>query len=248
MRVSVITAVYNGAAYVADCIDSVKRQNYSNIEHVIIDGGSNDGTLEIINDKNEETVVLSEPDRGVYDGMNKGIRLATGDIVGMLNADDMYYDENVVSEIVNCFQKNPQIDCMFGNLEYVDRDDIDKVTRRWFSRPFEDGLFARSWTPAHPTFYCRRELYEKYGAYRLDFEIAADVELMYRFLQCHKVESLYLPRIMVRMRKAGISNMGVGSTIKITKEVRKAFKENADSFNLIIYLFHKALKTRQWTL
>ncbi|OGH94716.1 MAG: hypothetical protein A2X43_10465 [Candidatus Margulisbacteria bacterium GWD2_39_127] len=246
MKISIITVVFNNKDYIDNAIQSVLGQDYPYIEHIIIDGGSTDGTLDIISsyayiiDK-----IISEPDNGIYDAMNKGIRLATGDVVGMLNADDVFYDPMVISDVARAFEKNP-IDCCYGDLIYVDRNGTDRITRRWISKDFEDELFEKSWTPAHPTFYCKREMFEKNGYYRLDFKIAADVELMYRFLQKHKIRSKYLSRMMVKMRNAGVSNSGINSTITITKEMKKAIIENGGNFNLIKYLFFKTLKISQF--
>lgn len=245
MKLSIITVVLNRADTIEDCLRSVAEQTFEDVEHIIIDGGSSDGTLEIIDKyKNHIYKVISEKDNGIYDAMNKGIKLASGDVIGMLNADDIFYDEGVLSEIAAAFEQN-EIDCIYGNMIYVHRKNTEKITRRWTSREFIDGLFERSWTPAHPTFYCRRELYEKYGFYRLDFKIAADVELMYRFLQRHKARSKYVDRMMVKMRNAGVSNSGIRSTITITKEMQKAISENGGKFNLIKYLFYKGLKIKQ---
>ena len=188
--------------------------------------------------------LISEPDKGIYDAMNKGIALATGDVVGTLNADDVFYDNRVISDVDAAFGRQ-DIDCVYGNLVYLDREEPGKVTRKWVSCEFRDGLFEKSWTPAHPTFYCRKELFNKYGFYRLDFKIAADVELMYRFLQKHRIRTRYLDRIMVKMLSSGISNSGIASTITITREMKKAIIDNGGKFNLAKYLFFKAFKIKQ---
>lgn len=246
MLVSIITVVLNAKSTIEDTINSVLGQTYKNIEYIVIDGGSTDGSLDIVNKyKDRISKIVSEPDKGIYDGMNKGILAATGDIIGFLNADDMFYNNFVIQSIVSAFASEA-IDCVYGNLVYVDRQDIAYVTRRWKSQEFCEGLFAKSWTPAHPTFYCRKTCYEKYGLYRTDFRIAADVELMYRFLQKNRVRSKYFNADIVRMRDAGVSNRGIKSTIIITREMKRAIIENGGQFNLIKYLFFKFLKLSEF--
>ncbi len=241
--ISIITTTYNSGETVRDTLASVRAQDYPHIEHIIIDGGSTDDTLEIVRANSERVArVVSERDRGIYDGMNKGIGLATGDVVGFLNSDDVYYDAGAVRAIAESFTED--IDCVYGNLLYMDAT-LSQVTRRWTSSPFRDGLFQRSWTPAHPTFYCRRDAYQQYGTYRLDFKIAADVELMYRFVQKHRLRSFFIDRYLVKMRAGGTSNRNLQSTLTITKEVRQGILENGGNFNMLVYLFYKLLKVRQ---
>lgn len=251
MKVSIVTVTYNSEKTLKYTIESVYNQTYDNIEYILIDGESKDTTVDIIksyenkfNNKGIEYKWVSEKDNGIYDAINKGIKMATGDIVGILNSDDYYYDNNVGKEISEAF-KDINLDCIYGNLEYIDSVS-EKVTRRWKSKQFETGLFQKSWTPAHPTFYCKRELYNKYGLYRTDFQIAADVELMYRFLEKNAVSSKYIDRYFVVMRQGGVSSNGLNSTITITKEMRRTFKENDGKFNLIKYLFYKALKIKEF--
>jgi len=249
MRISVITVCFNSQNTIADTLESVLNQSYDNIEIIVVDGKSSDDTVSIIeryeslfNKARRSYRWISEDDTGIYDAINKGIRLATGDIIGILNSDDYFYDHDVVADIVDQF-KSQQIDCLYGNLVYVNSKRM--VTRRWISRGFVDGLFEKSWTPGHPTFYCRKEVYKIYGLYKTDYKIAADVELMYRFLVKHKVNCYYLNRYFVVMRQGGVSSQGLQSTITITREVRKAIGDNGGKFNLARYLFYKALKMRE---
>jgi glycosyltransferase len=244
MKISIITVTYNSAQTISDCISSVTSQTYSNIEHIIVDGASKDNTLQIIKSlPNKISKIISEPDSGIYNAMNKGICLATGDLVGILNSDDKFFDAKSIEKIVSNI-KNEKADAVYGNLIFTDKK--DKLIRTWRSRPFKSGLFAQSWTPAHPTFYCKRELYEKYGLYKTDYHIAADVELMLRFLEVHKIKSFYINEILVNMRIGGVSNQGLQSTITITKELKRAFEENGLIFNLPRYLFYKGSKIKEF--
>ncbi len=250
LKISIITATFNSKAHIESCIESVTSQSYKDIEYIIIDGGSIDGTVQTVKDceltiknKVNRFNFVSEPDGGIYDAMNKGIRIATGDIVGTLNSDDQFYTKKAIELVANEFQNN-NIDCCFGNLVFVDNS--NKIIRKWHSRPFESDLFAKSWTPAHPTFYCKRELFEKYGLYKTDYKIASDVELMLRFLEVMEVRSAFLNEYLVKMRTGGVSNQGIKSTIIITKEIKRAFRENGLTFNLSKYLFYKLLKLKEF--
>jgi len=246
MLVSIITVALNARSTIEDTIKSVLGQIYKNVEYIIIDGGSTDGTVDIINKyRDRVSRVISEPDKGIYDGMNKGILTASGDIIGFLNADDMFYDNTVIQGIVSAFTDNT-IDCVYGNLVYVRRQDPACITRVWRSQAFCDGLFEKSWTPAHPTFYCKKALYERFGLYRTDFKIAADVELMYRFLQKNHIRSKYVNTNFVRMRDSGVSNRGIKSTVVIIREMKRAIIENGGQLNLIKYLFFKFLKLSEF--
>lgn len=245
LKISIITATYNSSSTIADCITSVNEQTYPHIEHIIVDGLSKDNTLEIIKDiPNRVERIISERDKGIYDAMNKGIKVANGDIIGTLNSDDTLFDSVAIEKIARFFLHNPEIDCMYGNLVFV--NESKQIQRRWKSRPFEPGSFARSWTPAHPTFYCKREIFEKFGLYKTDYKIAADVEFMLKVLEVEKVKSSYLNEVLVSMALGGVSTSGLKSTITITKELKRAFKENGLKLNLLKYLFFKALKIKEY--
>ena len=243
MKMSIVTAVRNDHR-IAHAIRSVQAQETDVHEHLIIDGASDDGTLELIEKGSCSNVkVISEPDDGLYDAINKGIRNATGDIVGFLNADDWFASPYSLKRISDTFGKT-KCEVVYGNVRYVDPRGVTK--RLWESRPYASGLFQKSWTPAHPTFYTYRSNYEKYGVYRTDFCIAADVELMYRFLEVHKLPAYYLPQELVVMSAGGVSNSGLDSTLTIYREVKKAIIENGGSFNDIEYLFYKLLKVKEF--
>lgn len=243
MKVSIVTITYNSQNTLQNTIDSISRQSYRNIEYIIVDGNSTDRTKEIIK-SNLDTITrwISEPDNGIYDAMNKGLKIATGEVIGFLNSDDSFYDNQTISTIIESFNSN-ECDCIFGNLIYTNTN--GKTIRKWKSRSYRQGLFNKSWTPAHPTFYCKKKLYDQYGVYKIDYSIAADVELMLRFLEVHKVKSHYIDKVLVNMLAGGVSNQGLGSTLTIIKEIKRAFRENNLKFNLFKYLFYKSLKIKE---
>lgn len=226
IKVTIITVCYNSEETIADTIKSVMIQKYTNIEHIIVDGASTDKTLEIIRMfADNELIIVSEPDRGIYDAMNKGISLATGDIISFLNADDFYADDNVIQEIVSIFSDST-IEACYSDLVYVDKDNINTVVRYWKSRHYCDGLFSKGWVPPHPTFFARREVYDRFGYFDLAFPIAADFELMLRFIACNKVKTHYIPHVTVHMRLGGTSNKSIRNIIRQNLEIRKAIKKN----------------------
>lgn len=246
MKISIVTVSFNSAITIKKCINSINEQSYSDIEHIIVDGASTDDTMDIIkSDAKRSPVIISEPDEGIYDAMNKGIRRATGDVIGFLNSDDTLYNKHVVETIVEPFKEN-NCDCIYGNLIYSNKE--GKTIREWKSKSYVPGLFAKSWTPAHPTFYCKKEIYNKFGLYKIDYDIAADVELMLRFLEVHKIKSHFIDKILVNMLAGGVSNQGLGSTFTITKELMRAFNENNLKLNLPKYLFYKFLKIKEFML
>ena len=243
MKVSVITISYNANQTIKKTLSSVARQSYKNIEHIIVDGGSKDNTLEICNLFPHVSNIISESDRGVYDAFNKGIKLATGDVIGFLNADDVFYYSNSVKEIVQAFSEN-DTDIVYGNLDYINEE--GKVIRNWISRPYEIGLIKKAWMPAHPTFYCKKEVYDRLGGYNDTFKIGGDFELCLRFLEVHKVPSFYLNIKLVKMLVGGISNSGLKSKWTIYKEELRAFKINKVYVNPATFFFHKLKKLKQF--
>lgn len=226
MRVSIITVSYNSDKTIEDAIKSVLSQTYPDIEYIIVDGGSIDGTIEIVNKHRDKIAkFVSEPDKGIYDAMNKGIKLAAGEIVGILNSDDFYADENAVKKIVEAIEKG-KADVCWGDLVYVAKNNTDKIIRFWKSSKYQEGKFRRGWHPPHPTFFVKKHIYEKYGVFNLDLKIAADYELMLRFLEKYKVNSCYIPKILVKMRTGGESNKGVINIIKANLESYRAWQIN----------------------
>ncbi|GAB4222761.1 MAG: glycosyltransferase family 2 protein [Francisella sp.] len=246
MKVSIITVVYNNKKTIKDAIESVLDQSYKNIEYIIVDGASNDGTVDIIKSYGSKiTKFISEPDRGLYDAMNKGVKLATGDIIGILNSDDLYNSNDILEVVVNEF-KCKDIDCLYGDLEYVDANNVNKVIRYWKSKDYTAGLFKKGWHPAHPTFFVKRECYEKYGIFNLNFKLSADYEIMLRFLEKYKLKSSYIPKTFVKMRVGGESNRSLSNIIKANLECYKAWKTNDLYINPIYFTLKPLSKFLQF--
>jgi len=223
--ISIITAVLNGIRTIRDCIGSVKGQVYP-AEHVIIDGNSTDGTLDVISEccPSLEKVV-SEPDRGIYDAMNKGVRLATGDVIGILNADDIYAHSNVLAKVARVFA-DERFDACYGDLDYVDPVDTVRVLRSWRAGAFNQKSFYWGWMPPHPTLFVRRKVYEKYGDFKLDMGSAADYELMLRFIVKREIRVGYIPEVLVNMRYGGVSTLTLRNRIAANRMDRRAWEVN----------------------
>ncbi|REA63112.1 glycosyltransferase [Dyadobacter luteus] len=226
MKVSIITVVFNGASTLNSCIDSVLAQNYDSIEYIIIDGKSKDQTVDIVKSYgNRIDKFISEADNGIYDAMNKGVALATGDIVGILNADDFYAGNTVISDIVRAM-RSTDADGAYGDLQYVDATELNKIKRNWKSGNYRKGSFITGWMPPHPTFFVKKSLYEKYGSFRLDLGSAADYELMLRMIHKSGITLAYVPKVLVKMRAGGVSNSNVSNRIAANKNDRLAWKIN----------------------
>ena len=237
MKVSVITVSYNARATLPDALMSIQNQSYDNIEHILIDGASSDGTMEfVVNQSGKIAKFISEPDNGIYDAMNKGIMAASGDIVGFLNADDMYYDQNCLSIVINEF-RTKNVDSVFADLVYVLSKNLNKVVRYYCSAGFSKHKFSRGLMPAHPTFFAKRKCYERYGCFKTDYKIAADYELLARFLYKYNITYSYIPKVLVKMRKGGASTKNLKSNWILNKEIIRACSENGIKTNLLkIYL------------
>ena len=228
-KVSIVTAVLNGVATIEGCIKSVAGQNYPNLEHIIVDGGSKDGTIDVIKRNNKRIAHwITEPDNGVYDAMNKGINAATGDIVGTLNSDDIFTDECALARAINAIC-DQHVDSCYADLVYVDRADTSRIVRIWRAGPYEKKKFRAGWMPPHPTFFVKRWVYEKYDLLKLDFPLAADYELMLRFLYKHEISTTYIPEVLVKMREGGASRPGM-YTVKSMVENYRAWKVNGLSY------------------
>lgn len=231
MKISLITIVYNAHDTISKCIDSVIGQNYSDIEYIIIDGGSTDGTLQVIDQYRPHIhIFISEPDKGIYDAMNKGIALASGEIVGTLNADDFFVNEDVLSSVAAAFLAQ-ETEIVYGNLHYV--NPAGKVIRKWQSSECGKNSFNWGFMPPHPTFYCRRYLFEKLGFYRLEYGSAGDYELMVRFMHKYHIKSHYLNTVMVKMQVGGVSNKNIINRFKAWSNDFKAMKTNGVRYPLL---------------
>jgi len=226
VKVSIITITYNSEATLKDTIESVVNQSYGDIEYIIVDGKSTDNSLSIIESyKDKISKVISEKDQGLYDALNKGIALATGDLIGIIHSDDFYTNKFVIEKIVKSIEENNS-DAVYADLYYVDKVDTNKIFRKWKSGNYKDGQFLNGWMPPHPTFFVKRSCYEKFGSFNLSFVSAADYELMLRFIHKHKINLSYLPEFIVKMRVGGKSNVTLKNRIRANKEDRKAWIVN----------------------
>ena len=229
MKISIITATFNSAATIRDTIESVLRQTHPDWELIIKDGGSKDSTLEICRELSEKAggrmKIISSPDRGIYDAMNQGVEAATGDVVGLLNSDDFYTSDNVLATIAEAFE-NGDMDAVYGDIHYVKDGSLDKCVRYYSSEHFSRGRMMYGYMPAHPSFYCRREVYQKYGLFDTSFKVAADFEQLLRLIYIEKIKTQYIKKDFVTMRTGGASTDGIGSRVTIMKDHLKAFKKN----------------------
>lgn len=224
MKISIITAVWNNKSTIRDAIESVLSQTYQNIEYIVVDGGSTDGTVDIIKSYGDKiTKFVSEKDRGIYDALNKGITMATGDVVGFLHSDDVFADENSVAKIAEAFSENT--DGVYSDLVYTPKNDITKILRHWKSRSFTPELLSRGWMPAHPTLYLRREVYERFGSFDLNFRIAADYDFILRVFKSG-INTVYIPEVLYKMRLGGASNRSLKNIISKSMEDYRAIKAN----------------------
>ena len=225
MTLTIITACYNASSTIADTLKSIASQSYQNIEHIIIDGASTDDTLKIVQQFPHVSTIISEKDGGIYHAMNRGIGLCTGEVVGILNADDVYAHEDVISKVADLF-KDASVDAIYGDLVFVDQQHPDKITRTWKAGSYHFKQFYNGWMPPHPTFFVRRSLYQQYGKFNTTLTSAADYELMLRFLLKHKIKLAYLPETMVRMRQGGKSTASLKNRLIANKEDHLAWKIN----------------------
>ena len=242
MKISIVTACYNSVATIRDTLRTIQMQTHQDIEHIIIDGGSTDGTLEIL-EKNKAHIahLTSEPDNGLYDAMNRGVAKATGDIIGLLNSDDMLAHENVLANVNNKLV-DPAIDACYGDLVYVDQKNTDKVVRYWKSSPYKPGLIAKGWIPAHPTFYARKEVHDKYGMlFNLDYKLAADYELLLRLLYTHEINVAYIPDLMIKMRLGGTTNKSLKNILNQNKEIMRALNSHNYQYSPIKMMCNKLI-------
>lgn len=225
MTVSIITATYNSAATVRDTLESVRQQDYPHIQHLIIDGASKDSTLEKVKEFPHVASVVSEKDAGIYDAMNKGIAIATGEVVGILNSDDIYTNKDVISKVMAAF-RDPSIDAVYADLQYVKYNDLTKVIRTWHSGSFSKKKFYFGWMPPHPTFFVRKKVYDEVGKFNCALRSAADYEFMLRVLLKNEHTPYYIPEVLVKMRAGGMSNASFRHRLRANKEDRQAWRLN----------------------
>jgi len=226
IKVSVVTAVFNGEKTIAQAIDSVLSQNYLAVESVVVDGASLDATLSILEPYRPRLgTLISEPDEGIYDALNKGIQHATGDVIGFLHADDLFEDVGVLRKIAAAFD-DPNIDAVYGDLVYVRQDNVGRIIRYWKSGQYDQAALSRGWMPPHPTFYVRRTVYERLGGFDPRYQIAADYDTVLRFLAVGKIRAIYVPEVLVRMRAGGVSNRSLKTILRKSKEDLWALRSN----------------------
>ena len=245
MKVSIITVSYNSAKTIEETIHSVLNQDYKNIEYIVIDGASADKTVEIINRyKADIAHVVSEPDKGIYDAMNKGIKIATGNLIGILNSDDVYQNSSVISDIINALEGN---DAVYADLVYVQQNNLNRIKRVWKSGKYKVDSFLYGWMPPHPTFFVKKECYTKYGLYNTNLNSAADYELMLRFIHKNKITVGYYENVIVKMRLGGVSNITIKNRFKANREDKLAWKINnlkPKSFTFILKPLRKLKQIR----
>ena len=248
MKISVITATFNSASTVRDTIESVLRQRHGDLELIIKDGGSEDGTLDICREYeplfNGRMRITSCKDRGIYDAMNQGIEMATGDVVGLLNSDDYYTSDDVLETVANVLEQTG-CDAVYGDIHYVNDKDLTKCVRYYSSMNFSRERMLKGWMPAHPSFYCKRELYQKHGLYDTSFRVAADFEFLLRLIYVENIKTNYIQKDFVTMRTGGASTSGIKSHVTVMQEHLRAFKKNGlknNVFRLIPRFFVKLLE------
>jgi len=237
MKISIITVCYDSAATIRDTFGSVSSQTYHNIEYIVVDGGSADSTLEIAA-KYSSIIsrLISEPDNGLYDAMNKGIQAATGDVIGILNSDDLYESNTVISDVAASFAASPDSDIVFGDVVFVNQDKLDVITRHYRAGHFKAWKLRFGWMPPHPATFIKKSAYEKVGLYSLEYKISADYEMFVRMLLVSGLKLTRLDKVLVRMRSGGVSTSGFSSTIRLNKEIVKACRRNGVYTNVLMLL------------
>jgi glycosyltransferase len=225
MKISIVTAVRNGRATIADSLRSVATQTFGDREHIVIDGLSTDGTQQVIEERRDTIdVYLSQADTGIYNALNKGLQLCTGDVVGFLHSDDLLASDDVLSKVAQAFA-DPHVDVVYGDLLYVSKD-VSKSIRHWRAGPFSRGKLARGWMPPHPTLYVRRQIYSQLGGFNETFRIAADYDCILRMFGHRELRATYIPEVLVKMRVGGVSNSSLGNIWRKSAEDYRALREN----------------------
>jgi glycosyltransferase involved in cell wall biosynthesis len=238
LKISIITVCFNSATTIENTVVSVAGQKNVGVEHIIVDGASTDGTIDIVNKYKSISKFISEPDRGIYDAMNKGIALATGDVIGTLNADDFYANDNVLEDVAQIFL-DTNVDACYGDLVYVSQENTNNIVRYWKSRNYVSGLFKSGWMPAHPTFFVRKGVYERLGSFDLNYKIAADFEILFRFIEQYKITTKYIPKVLVIMRLGGTTNKNLSNIFRQNKEIITILNNCYVDFSIVKFVFRK---------
>ena len=247
MTISIITATYNSAATVRDTLESIAGQSYPSIEHIIIDGLSKDNTLSIVKEFPHVQQIRSEKDKGIYDAMNKGIALAKGEVVGILNSDDLYIHSKVIEKVMDLF-RDPTVEAVYGDLQYVKQDDLNKIVRHWKAGKYTRKSFYYGWMPPHPSFFVRKSVYDRLGLFHLDLKTAADYEIIIRFLLKNQIKTAYLPEVLVKMRTGGASNASFKQRLRANQEDYWAWRLNGLRPNPATLFLKPLRKVKQYFL
>jgi glycosyltransferase len=248
MKISIITVVHNNEKHIKGCIDSVINQTYKDLEYIIVDGGSTDGTVDIIQNskvKIQNCVFLSEKDNGIYDAINKGIKNSNGDVIGLLHSDDVFADNSVVEQVVSKFD-NSKTDSVYGDLEYVSANDTNKRLRYWRAGECDIKKLKHGWMPPHPAFFVKREVFSKFGLYSTEYKVAADYEMVLRLLWKERITTAYLPIVITKMRWGGASNRDIASVMLKSREDYEALKANSVPNPLTAVFMKNARKLHQF--
>ncbi len=248
LKISIITVAYNSETTIRDTIESVISQTYPNIEYIIVDGKSTDKTLDIVNEYREKiSLVISEPDKGIYDAMNKGITYATGDVIGILNSDDFYETTDALEYMANQIILHPEVDIFFGDLVFCKQNNTTIVTRIYQAKSFKPWKLRFGWMPPHPSTFIRKKAYNLVGSYSLKYKISADYEMFVRMLFSHKLSYKWCNKILVRMRQGGISTSGYKNSLNLNKEIVSACKYNGLYTNIILVMLKIPFKLLELT-
>ena len=247
MRISLVTATFNSSKTIRTTLESVANQSWPNIEHIIIDGGSSDNTLSIVNEFQHVSKVISEKDKGIYDAMNKGINNASGKVIGFLNSDDWFANDFVIDEIARNFE-GTNIDAVYGDLEFVKNEDDNNPRRMWISEEYKDNFFSKGWVPPHPTFYAKLSVYKKFGLFNANLKFAADFDIMCRFIAKEKIYTKYLPGTKVKMRLGGATTKNLRNIIKGNIEIYNSLKKNNVQISKLFFFKKILMKLTQFKL
>jgi glycosyltransferase len=247
MLITVLTATYNSSRFLKDALQSFVQQNHAKKELIVIDGASKDNTLSVLQEfQHNISQQLSEPDQGIYDALNKGISLAKGDVIGILHSDDYFASNEVLSQVAKLFKEDSQLEAVYGDLDYISRDDTDRIIRKWISGDYQYQKLKQGWMPPHPALFIKKDCFTKYGNYNLAYKSAADYDLILRFLYKHQIKTNYLPQVLVNMRVGGLSNQSLKNRIRANQEDYQALKSNGVKFPLMVSIIKPLRKLGQY--